>query len=511
MDTIATLPNALRRAAAVHGERPALVDGDHRWRWSELEAVVARFAGELAGLGVGRGDHVVIHRAKSAASIVSVYATQWLGAVAVPVDAMAPAGFVDGVIESCHPKVIVIDDLTDARLADRYRGVARLRPDVSPSPERVDVAPAAPLDDLDGDDAAYVIYTSGSTGTPKGIIHTHASALAYATRARATYGLDEHDVCANIAPLHFDQSTFELYAAPLAGACVVVVPDVMLRFPAELVRLVAGERCTIWYSVPTIIAQAVERGGAADADLSALRWVKFGGEAVAPVSIRRAMAAMPSARFSNVYGPAEVNQCAHHHLDGPPVDGTTIPIGRAWEGTELRLRAADGSILEGPGQGTLEVLAPTAMLGYLGDPGRTVGSFADDGRWYLTGDVVDRDDAGLLRFVGRRDRQAKVRGVRVELEAVETALTSLEGVEHAAVVVMGAGPDARLIAVVEANDIDRRRAIGALRRVLPIAAIPDEILTRPELPRTGSGKIDARAVQRLLESDESPRSDRGQS
>ena len=147
---------------------------------------------------------------------------------------------------------------------------------------------------------------------------------AYASRAVDTYGLTASDRLANIAPLHFDQSTFELWAGPLAGAAVVVVPDGVLRFPASLSDLVARERATVWYSVPYAITQLVTRGAPHDRDLTALRWVLFGGESFPPAALVAAQRALPHARFSNVYGPAEVNQCTFHHLDRPP----TSPEGR---------------------------------------------------------------------------------------------------------------------------------------------------------------------------------------
>ena len=112
------------------------------------------------------------------------------------------------------------------------------------------------------DDPAYIIYTSGSTGRPKGIVHTHRSALAYAAAAAAEYDLVADDRMVNIAPLHFDQSTFELYSAPLVGAAVLVVPDPVLRFPASVAAMVEAERATVWYSVPHLLDPDGRAGGA---------------------------------------------------------------------------------------------------------------------------------------------------------------------------------------------------------------------------------------------------------
>ncbi len=153
----------------------------------------------------------------------------------------------------------------------------------------LDAAPGAPLVEVDPGDPAYIIYTSGSTGRPKGIVHSHRSALAYATRGSDAYDLTAADRLANIAPLHFDQSTFELYAAPLVGAAVIIVPEPVLRFPASLSELIEEQRVTVWYSVPYLLDQLSTRGALDQRDLTSLRWVLFGGEVYPPGALARLM------------------------------------------------------------------------------------------------------------------------------------------------------------------------------------------------------------------------------
>ncbi len=493
-----TLVDALVRAGTVVPDRIAFRTPTEVTTWADHVGRVRRRAGALAARGVRPGDRVLIHAMKSLDTVAMVHACQWAGAVPVPVDPLANADHLVRVAVASDSRLVVVDGVTAARLE---------RSEVASTLPRCSVdAEGAPAQrhGVVADDPAYVIYTSGSTGAPKGIEHTHRSALAYVERAVAAFSLVADDVCANIAPFHFDQSTFELYAPMLVGASTVLVPETFPRFPAELVRLVAETGVTVWYSVPTIITAAVDRGGAADHDLSAVRLVKFGGEAVSAVSIRSAMSVFDHAEFCNVYGPAEVNQCAHHVLPADLADGDDVPIGSPWEGTDLRLRGSDGVLVEGAGRGLLEVATPTMMRAYVADPDRTAASigFDDAGRrWYRTGDLVDRRADGVYVFVGRLDRQVKVRGVRVELEPVEAALQSAPLIAHAAAVVVGDGPDQQLVGVVEAPaDLDRRGVLRSLGRVLPVGAVPDRIEVVAHLPRTVSGKIDAAAAARLAES-----------
>jgi non-ribosomal peptide synthetase component F len=138
-----------------------------------------------------------------------------------------------------------------------------------------DAPPSLPLTELD---LAYILYTSGSTGTPKGMMHTHRSGLSFALWGATTYGLVVGEHVSNHAPLHFDLSTFDFFAAEQAGATTVIVPEAITKLPADLGKLMARERIAVWYSVPFALIQLLERGKLEAVDLSHLRWVLFAGE-----------------------------------------------------------------------------------------------------------------------------------------------------------------------------------------------------------------------------------------
>ena len=393
-------------------------------------------------------------------------------------------------------------------VAGRPQATADRRPAVIDQSD-IDAADPAPAACTDPDAPAYIIYTSGSTGQPKGIVQTHASALAYASAAAAEYELRADDCFANIAPLHFDQSTFELYAAPLVGGRVLVVPDPVLRFPASVTELVERERVTIWYSVPYLLEQLTIRGALPDRDLSSLRWVLFGGESYPHLALAELMHLLPNASFSNVYGPAEVNQCTAYEVGSPPVG--PVPIGTAWSAARIRLAEPDDleRDVQPGGTGVVVVSSPTMMQGYWNRPEQTEATMLTDDagvRWYVTGDLGRADEHGVVTFLGRVDHQVKVRGYRIELEAIDAALREAPGVAAATVVVeRPAEGDDRLIALVELSETDRPDDIvagitEALRRRLPRYAVPSEIRATPALPRTSSGKVDRIAASGLLTS-----------
>jgi amino acid adenylation domain-containing protein len=511
-------------AIGVSLDAPALTDSTTTLSWGEYTDRVARLAGALIAVHVRPGDRVGIHLAKSVQSFIAVHAVLRAGAVVVPVDPSAPSELAVSVLTDAGVEVLV----TDAKSAMLTAIVGRvdlravLLPRAGASRDNavgvpivvtgvdIDASPAPAAVIVDPDDPAYIIYTSGSTGRPKGIVHTHRSALAYAVAAAAAYELGRDDRMVNIAPLHFDQSTFELYASAIVGASVIVVPDPVMRFPASVAALVEAERATIWYSVPHLLMQLVTRGALAQRDLSSMRWILFGGEVFPPGQLAELMTLIPSARVSNVYGPAEVNQCTRHDLDAPPTGNEPVPIGRAWEAAQVRVVALDGpdqrSSRRAPGEtGVLLVATETMMAGYWHRDDLTAAStvVVDGVRWYVTGDLVVENSSGDLVFLGRVDNQVKIRGHRVELESVDTVLADVEGVAAATVVVDRSADDHRLVALLvvapaHEHDVVADRARAASRRLLPRYAVPAAFRCVDTLPRTSTGKIDRAGSAGLL-------------
>jgi acyl-coenzyme A synthetase/AMP-(fatty) acid ligase len=226
--------------------------------------------------------------------------------------------------------------------------------------------------------------------------------------------------------------------------------------------------------------------------------VLFGGEVFAPDDVRRLMQFMPNARFSNVYGPAEVNQCMFFNFDRLDDPMSEIPIGRAWDHTALAVN--DGELL---------VKTDTAMSCYWNRPDLTEQAFVKgpDGAndWYATGDLVEERDNGIYVFLGRRDNQVKVRGQRVELEAVDLALSQLPAVADA-VAIVATGPDGLpvihgLVTTQPGAPELGSRALSQLRGVLPAHAVPHRIVTVESLPVTANGKIDRPAATKMIEMD----------
>ncbi|MDX2785087.1 amino acid adenylation domain-containing protein, partial [Streptomyces caniscabiei] len=341
----------------------------------------------------------------------------------------------------------------------------------------------APVLTPDPDAIAYVIFTSGSTGRPKAVPITHRSMANYLDWSLTTFGYGPGDRLAQTASACFDASVRQLLAPLLVGATVHTLSRDLLRDPEALLDRVVADRITVWSSVPTLwerLLTAAEeharRNGGTAPDLSALRWVHVGGEALPAAHVRRWFDLTGTGgRIANLYGPTEATiNATCHIIDTRPADDVRhLPIGRPLTGTELTVVGEDGHECATGEPGELLISGTGLTPGYLGDPHLTAAAFTErDGRrWYRSGDRVRRTADGVLEFLGRLDDQVKVRGHRVELGEIEAALLTHPGVSRAAVLLR----DGRLEAYVEprtstphaADALDPREVRGFLSRTLP--------------------------------------------
>jgi amino acid adenylation domain-containing protein len=513
------IPHILDSAAERYPEHEAMRFLGQALTYSQWAGRANALARLLVDQGVQRGDRVGIFLNKSLESAVALYGIMKAGAAYVPLDPSAPPARLAFVVRDCGIRILISQPAKLAALRELSGMDTGLECIIGVPPVEDSSLRTIPWDEVGftgeaglrlvqtEDDLAYIMYTSGSTGTPKGIMHTHASGLSYARLSAELYGVTHADRLSNHSPLHFDMSTFDYFSGPLAGATTVIIPEAYTKLPASLSKLIQDERLSIWYSVPFALIQLLLRGALESRDLSSLRWVLFGGEPFPPKHLRALMQRLPQARFSNVYGPAEVNQCTYYHVETVSEEPSeSIPIGVVWDNAEgLVLDSQDRQVT--PGEvGELVVRTPTMMRGYWSRPDlnqkafyrRPVFNLYED-VFYRTGDLVQQMEDGNFRFLGRKDRQVKTRGYRVELDEIENSLSAHEQVEENAVYAV---PDEEGSARIEAavllknqsgcTEADLKRYLTGL---LPWYAVPGKILLVSEFPRTTSGKIDRRALQ----------------
>ncbi len=513
------LPQLVATHAARSPGADAVVCGDDVLSWDSLDKRVNQLANSLRRNGVHRGFRVGIYMDKSVQSAIAMYAIMRCGAAYVPLDPGAPVSRIASIIRDCSIRHLISRQAKRTAIGTVLAEGATLDCIVGMDEDGLDGvrcindAEIAGEDQRQGpavkvleSDLAYIIYTSGSTGTPKGIMHTHYSSLSFSRWAAREYELRADDRVANHAPLHFDLSIFDYFAAAVAGACTVIVPEEYTRLPASYSALLADQRVSVFFTVPFALIQLLARGVLDERDLGQLRWIIFGGEPYPAKHLRGIMDQLPHVRFDNMYGPAEVNGCTHFTLPANFSADDSVPIGPICAIAES-LIVDDEDRVVAPGEtGELLVRTPTMMQGYWARDDLNAGAFfrrqveGIQQVFYRTGDLVTVEDDGIMHFVGRKDRQVKVRGYRIELDEIEAALTGIDGVQESAVIAV---PDLegskKLIAAVLLNGEPRRTGtelVAALKSRIPRYAIPAKVDCRQEFPRTTTGKIDRQQLSR---------------
>ncbi|MFF0722720.1 amino acid adenylation domain-containing protein [Micromonospora sp. NPDC003816] len=476
----------------------AVVDGEMSLSYGSLVARADAVAARLTGLGVGRSSLVGLCCRRSADLVVGMLGVLRAGGAYVPLDPDHPPQRLAFMLADTAARVVVghRDLLDQLPLGDRH---AVTLPEATGAVTPTGAAPDRSA--CGGDDAAYVIYTSGSTGDPKGVVVPHRGITRLVGGADYVE-LTPRTVLAQLANASFDAITFEVWGALANGGQVVIVPTETVLSPPGLAALLRTRAVTTVFITTALFNATVNTVPDAFAGVDQLY---FGGESLDPGTVGRVVeGGQGPARLHNIYGPTEVTTFATYtRLTARPT--STGAIGTAIANTWAYV-VDDAGRLAGVGiPGELWLGGPGVAWGYWDRPGLTADRFVPDGfsgvpgaRLYRTGDVVFRRPDGSLEFVGRADHQVKVRGFRVELGEVESALLGYPAVASAVVVAARSeGAPVRLVGYVEpvaGAPVSVAELREFLAERLPEHAVPTAFVVMDTLPLTPNGKIDRAAL-----------------
>lgn len=493
------LRQLLREAEAAAPEAPALWSATAALSYAELRSRVDDLSRILRAAGVVAGDLVAVAADRTVDSVVAILSAVDCGAAYVPLDLGYPDERLRMMLGDAAPMVVLGSAEGLQTLGRRLGAFPTLEHPAARSTARFG----------DSTDLAYVLFTSGSTGRPKGVAMPRRPLEHLIGWHRAHPRLGRPARTLQFAPLSFDVHFQEIFSTLACGGVLVLPEEEERRDPARLLGLMTQQRVERVF-MPYVALQMLA-DAARDAVPAALRDVISAGEQlqVTP-AVRSLFARLPDAELHNHYGPTESHVVTAHELRGDPAGWPVIPpIGLPLPHVRLALRDAEGRVLEGAAEGELLLGGDTLANGYLGRPELTAERFVDaaaglPGRWYVTGDLVQRDADGVLQFLGRADQQLKVDGFRVEPGEIEVQLLALEGVRDAVVAaptVPGLGQ--QLVAYVVPRDasLDERQAQAlfgrlreSLRSTLPAHMVPVRFHRLDALPTTPSGKIDRRGL-----------------
>jgi len=486
---------------------PALTVSDRTLSYRQLNGHANALAEQLHQAGVGRGDFVPLVLCNGLELPLSMLALMKLTAPFVPLDELHPAERLDGMIATVEPKVVLYSPASETHT----RWTPSLLVNVADLGDRDsdDFGPPAGMDDI-----VYGFYTSGSTGLPKCTLNIHRGLLnrfGYMTR-RFSNRTDE--VVLQNSRQAFDSSLWQLLWPLTIGSRVVIPDRTSMLDLAATVELIREHGVTMTDFVPSIFNTLVEildaQPGMA-ADLVSLRRLLIGGEEINTGAVHRFRRLLPDVQITNTYGPTEASIGSVFH-DVTDADAESIPIGHPIDNTYALVLDERAELVPPGTPGEIHIGGDCLGLGYLHDPEKTHAAFIPNPfpeipgpRLYRTGDLGYVRTDGLLAFVGRRDHQVKIGGVRVELSEIEHAMLAHPQVRDAKVILSERDGVRRLVAFLTHDNHPisaelRRHA----RELLPPYLVPKQFVLLDSMPLTPNGKTDRFRLAQLAAVPEAP-------
>lgn len=478
----------------------AVVHVDGKLSYRELEERSNRLARYLVSRGVGPERRVGLFAERGAVLVIGVLGILKAGGVYLPLEPGHPPLRLREILEDAAPSLVLVE----AGRVDQWSALEpacdmQVLDGAVSCCEGFDAAALAPT--VSGDHAAYVIYTSGSTGRPKGVVNTHAGLHNRLAWMQAEYPLTPDDVVMHKTPISFDVSVWELLWPFMVGATQVQAAADGHRDPAYLARTIAAEGVSVLHFVPSMLRAFVN--SVRIAELTTLRRVFASGEALDRELVSQ-FRALSRAELVNLYGPTEAAiDVTHWRCDSVEFE-PAVPIGRPIANTQMYVLDSALELLPIGCVGELYIGGIGLARGYLGRPDLSAAAWSPDphgvagGRLYRTGDYARVRSDGAIEYLGRKDAQVKLRGVRIELDEIAAQLRRCPGVADAAVTLQrdaqGGSLAAYWIPAAGAGVVDASSIRRELERHLPAAMLPSSFVRVSEWPRTPSGKLDVKAL-----------------
>jgi amino acid adenylation domain-containing protein len=505
------LPEMFEAQAARSPDRTAVVCGDDRISYRELDRRANQLAYVLRRRGVGPETGVGVCLGRSIGTVVALLAILKSGGVYTPLDPEYPRERLSFMVRDARIEVL----LTESSVADRLSSGAARRLLVDADAAEIGAAPVEPPPRTTvPDNLACMFFTSGSTGRPKSVLATHANYANYARFWQRGYLAETPmRVHLQLASFAFVIFVADLTRALFTGATLVLCPRAVVLSPEELYELMVRERVNSAEFVPPVLALLLDHVEDEGLRLDFLDLLVAGGDAwYARDFLRARRLCGPSTRLISAYGMTETAIDSTTVADPAVADdpAATVPIGRPTANTQVYVLDGDLRPVPPGSTGELYIGGAGVARGYLRRPGLTAERFVPDpfgprsgGRLYRTGDLVRQRPDGEYEILGRTDDQVKLNGVRIELGDAEAALRSHPAVHSAAVALGGTTADARrLVGYVTLRDpASTDEVLSEIRTHvqarLPAQLVPTMLVRLDAMPLNANGKVDRRALPGL--------------
>jgi acyl-CoA synthetase (AMP-forming)/AMP-acid ligase II len=507
------LTEILVRALEHYGDNRAVVCGCNSFTYKEFTCSVGQLASLLREEGIGSGAPVAMLHRNCHHYLEAYFAAAALDAMFVPLNHRLTDGDIAAILQDSETRCVIAEEL----FVGRVRRAVEMMPeasrpgvlayDTSPTslPARLASRPPGPLpaSSASEDDPAQLYYTSGTTGKPKGVILTHGNVASHAEAAIAELGLNEQDVWLHAAPLFHLADAWATWAITKVGGCHVMLPEFS---PEKAFDLIAAEGVTITNLIPTMLVNLVHFPGADPGKLQSMRRILSGGAPMALELLKKVEALFPC-EYVQTYGLTETSPYLTLSLLEPQLrklppeeqQRYRASTGRPMRGVEVKVVDEQGRTVPRDGRTVGEIVArgPTVTPGYFKQAAETRRAFRDD--WLRTGDLAHVDPEGYLTIVDRSKDVINTGGEQVYSTEVENAIFAHPAVQEVAALAV---PDSQwgeavhaVVVLKDGYECDETELREHCRQHLAAFKVPRSVEFRADLPKTGSGKVDKKALR----------------
>jgi len=511
----------LRTSSRREPEKEALVHGNERLTFAQVNARALNLASGLQGVGLERGERVGILLDAGIPQMLSIFAVSAAGGVFVPINSVLMPGQVSHIARDCGISGLITTSNKLKQLLPSLPEIKSLRFLVVVA-DSEQVTPHVAVHDFDllthqetvsscrdraiEKDLAAILYTSGSTGKPKGVMLSHANIMAGATIVSTYLGISESDRILAVLPVSFDAGLNQLMTAFQQNATLVLINFVFAR---QIVDCLVKENITGLAGVPTVWSMLAQSHSTLHKQSPPrLRYITNTGGAMPQAVLSALRGAIPHTQIFLMYGLTEAFRSTY--LPPEELDGRPTSMGKAIPDTEILVINEHGQLCK-PGEvGELVHRGPTVSMGYWGNREATdrvlrpnprlPREVGDVERVCYSGDLVRTDEEGFLYYVGRRDAMIKSSGFRISPTEVEEVVFQSGRARHAAAIGV---PDDLLGQAVkvfvvpkDGESVDTEAVLSFCTDNMPRYMVPKFIEVLVELPKTSSGKIDYPSLRR---------------
>ena len=493
-------------------ERNAIIDGERKISFKELDLLARRLAGAVIEGVSCKNRPIAVFMPKCVEALQADLAITYSGNAYMNLDVKNPAERLGNILALVKPAAVITNTRFQTSIAPIAEANKSLVINVEAIADNLPIPTQNELLDRLGDiidtDPYCIINTSGSTGTPKGVVLNHKSFIDFMAQTFDEYGFSEKDVIGSLSPVVFDIWSYEMCLLMGKGASIVVIPDTFSAFPVKILQLLQQHSVSYIFWVPTIMVNIANMGLLQQMPLPELRLCWFAGEVFPTKQFNIWRHSLPQTTFANFYGPIEITlDCIYYTIERELPDDEPIPIGKPFRNTSVLLLDENNQrVMEAYKEGEICIRGTSLAMGYYNNPEKTAAAFVQNPLnqsypeiIYRTGDMAFVNDLGEIVFKGRKDSMIKHMGYRIELGEIEhIIINTLKLVRNGCVVYNHQRKEITLYYEAE-NEITPaafRKSIGSS---LPKYMIPVVYHHLPELRRNTNGKIDRLYYSKLVE------------